>query len=421
MLSRRFRGKLFLQVLMIFIFLNPFVLNAQESEAVEETVSRTQEETEEANEIRQPFKWNSAGDVSKYKIIIRHKVPETQKWEICYEHETDESETEKCLIYFDPPLEEGRYRSEIHVFNIFDMPEEDLTSYDEFDVYKAYKPRIKNVSYPLYMRSVIYLDDLDNNGIIDIEGANLFDTGRTQYYLQNSARKIRPEKILSHDEKNRSLRLGFSMKDLEVGVYNFVAKDISGLHSEFDSSSQFIIKFKKLVDFDVEFGYTVPIVLHDDTISDYLSQTVFPLSAQARMTFIPFKRRWGYLGLGLRAQYSRFEGEFENYTVDGNFGFGHALIVYQVPTPRRHWYFELHAGGGVTYFNNMVFHFSHDIDSEPLNTLSLSFDAGANIMLYPFRKLKRFYFEGGADYILTLNEDMTMGTIQPSLGIGWQF
>ena len=168
MRSRRFRGKLFLQGALIFFLLNPFVLNAQEAGEVEEFVSRTQEETEEANEIRQPFRWNSSGDVSKYKIIIRHKVPETQKWEICYEHETDEEETEKCLIYFDPPLEEGRYRSEIHVFNIFDMPEDSLTSYDEFDVYKAYKPKIKNVSYPLYMRSVIYLDDLDNNGIIDM-------------------------------------------------------------------------------------------------------------------------------------------------------------------------------------------------------------------------------------------------------------
>jgi len=384
------------------------------------------DETSENNQIRQPFAWENAGDVLKYEIKIDRLDEETGEFiEEAFFHETSEEECETCSIYIDPPLPPGKYRSYIRVYNILGGLEEDLTTVDEFIIRKAYKPEVKSVTYPLYMRPAIYLDDIDNNGIIEIEGTNLFEPDKqkeamtfTEYYLENEKRKIKPSSIISHDPDNKKLTFQFNMPELLVGEYNFVAKDASGLHTEANNNNKISIKFKKLVDFDIEAGYVCPVVLHDDTFEEYTGSKVLPFSAQARATFIPFKQSWGYMGIGLRFSYSRLFSQFDTYSIDGNLGTGHLLFVYQLPTLKRRLFLELHGGVGVTYFNNIVFHFAHNISSDALNTLSLSFDAGLSGQIYIN---KRLYTEIAVDYVLTTNKDMILGMLMPSAGIGWQF
>ena len=43
--------------------------------------------------------------------------------------------------------------------------------------------------------------------------------------------------ILELDDKNRRLKIQFNMKDLDVGTYNFIATDASGLKSTIDKKS----------------------------------------------------------------------------------------------------------------------------------------------------------------------------------------
>ncbi len=395
-------------------------------EVAEEQLIDAKTLTIEQNKIVQPFAWENAGDVSKYEIVIQKKNEKNGKYEDYYYHETNDEETESCIIYIDPPLEPGYYKSIIKVYNILDILEEDLTDIDEFIVYMAFKPEIKNATYPLYMRSTIYLDDLDNDGIIEIDGKNLFlpdPTGQelksTFYGLKNEKRTIEPDELLEFDDhKNEKVKFRFDMKKLEVGKYHFYAQDASGLHSEANAGSEFNIKFKKWLDFDIEAGYTCPLILHDDTFPTYFGTMAYPLSAQFRLSLMPFKQRWGYLGLGTRVSFSRLDYEADRYRLDGNLLNLHALFIYQLPLFRRRAIFELHGGAGITYFNDIKYHFPHGIESKPLNTTSLSFDAGLAVQIYIN---KRLYVEVGGDYILALNSDMVLGSIQPSAGVGWQF
>ncbi|MBR0496317.1 MAG: hypothetical protein IJJ71_09105 [Treponema sp.] len=388
-------------------------------------IGNSQSDTAQANEVKQPFSWVSAGDVLKYEIIIERFDEGAEHYLPYFFHETNEEETKSCIIYIDPVLPVGQYRSEIKVYNILGKLEQSLTSHDEFTVRQAYKPEIRSVSYPLYMRSTIYLDDLDNDGIIEVEGRNLFMPDpedkaivHTKYFLKGS-RTIYPEEVLSIDElRNRKIKFRFDMKKLEVGRYDFFAQDASGLHSEASSDSEFTVKFKKWMDLDIQAGYTCPYVLHDETLPTYLGSKIYPLSGQAKISFMPFKRNWGYLGIGLRASYSRLEYKEDTYTIDGNLGTGHFLFIYQLPMFRRRVVAEIHAGAGVTYFNNIIFHFPHNMQSPALNTLSPSADAGLSVQFYIN---KRLYTEIAADYIFTMNKDMILGMVQPSLGVGWQF
>lgn len=396
------------------------------------TTENAQDATAQANQIRQPFSWESAGDVLKYAIKIEQFNMLSNKWETYFEHETNEEETQSCIIYIEPTLPPGKYRSTIQVYNILGILEKQMTSKDEFLVRQAYKPEVRGVTYPLYMRSTIYLDDMDNNGVIEVEGRNLFnlpekrhpipDIMATDYALENKKRSIAPESIIQHDDRNRKVTLQFDMKKLDVGKYHLIAKDASGLHSEEHSSSEFSIKFKKWMDFDIEAGYVCPVELHDGTFSEFFGTKFYPLSGQTRMSILPFKHNWGYMGLGLRASYSRLSNEQSTYTIDGNLGTAHLLFIYQLPVgKRRRFFFEVHGGAGFTYFNNIVYHFPHNIDSDALNTLSLSFDGGGAIQFYPVKAVKRLYFELACDYVYTQNKDITLGMLMPSAGIGWQF
>ncbi len=417
----------------------PSSVDAAKSTAPDEPVETTLEEdfgisqtgdslseTARANEVRQPFSWTSAGDVLYYEINIEKFNIETNQFEPYFHHETTEEETEECMIYLEPVLAVGKYRSEIKVYNILGGLEEELTHYDEFSVHKAYKPEIKSVTYPLYLRNVMYLDDFDNDGIFEVDGHNLFLPSndenvmeRTKYFLKTGFRTIYPLSVVSHDdENNRKIRFQFDLKALDVGTYHLYAQDASGLHSEENQDSEFIVKFKKIFDLDVEAGYIFPVILHDDTLPTYLNTNLLPISGQARVTFIPFKRVWGYLGGGVRFNYSRLTRSEEFYKVDGNLAMAHLLFVYQIPLFHRRIMMELHGGPGATYFNDIQFHFNNNLDSAKLNTICFSFDAGISFQIY-FNK--RLYTEIAADYAFTPNTDMILGTLMPSVGIGWQF
>lgn len=396
----------------------------QELSLTEENLS-ARDENALANKIRQPFAWESAGDVLKYQIEIYKIEEKTLKEKEVFSYETNEEESENCLIYIEPPLAPGHYRSKIKVFNILGGLEEELTSEDTFIVRRAYKPEIKSVTYPLYMRSTVYLDDYDNNGIIEIEGRNLFESKKendqlvfTDYFLKANRKVLAPQSIIYHSSDNRKVSFQFDMKSLEVGDYYFIAQDASGLYSEEDKSSKFSVKFKKWMDFDIEAGYVIPVLIHDQIFEEYFDTKVFPFSAQARATFIPYKRAYGYLGLGLRLSYSRLNADFSTYSIDGNLATSHLLFIYQLPLFKRRVFFEVHGGPGITYFNNIVFHFANSINSKELNTISPSFDAGGAVQIYVN---KRIYLELAADYIFTLNAGNMMGHLMPSAGIGWQF
>ncbi|MBQ9494405.1 MAG: hypothetical protein IJR50_02055 [Treponema sp.] len=382
-------------------------------------------QTAAANELVQPFSWESAGDVLKYEILIEQYDEKSRRFVDYVSHVTTEEETAQCLVYFDPILPPGRYRSTIIVYNILGIREDSLTAKDEFVVRTARKPEVRSVSYVLNMSSTIYLDDLDNNGIIEISGTNLLmppasntDIYYTEYRLVSGRRSIAPQEVLSHDERDRRIRLRFDMNKLERGEYHLIAQDASGLHSEESNGSALAVKFKKRIDFDLSLNYSLPVILHDKTFTQYMNRRVHPLSATLRMELLPFKERWGYLGFGITANYTRMKTKYDSYTIDGNLMSAHFNFVYQLPAFRRHVIFELHGGIGVAYFNHFVFHFAHNINTIRLNTVNLSFDAGISAQIYIN---KRLFVETTADYIIARNKDIQLGMLIPSVGMGWQF
>ena len=371
--------------------------------------------------------------VQKYEVVIEEKKNDNAEWTEINRLFTEDNTTR---VQIQPLLTPGLYRYKVITYDLIGIPEIE-SDWFEFNIYRAYVPQVRSVEAAVSHSSTIYLDEI-NDGLFTVTGRNLFelqdgptDTSFTVYEVVNARRKnaeaIIPQ-ILEFSDNNRKLRVQFDMNELDTGTYYFTARDASGLLSENGKDNTFTVKFRKAVDFDVAAGYTCPVIVFGDRMKEYLNTTVLPLSANAKISLMPFKRRFGYLGIGVDATYSRLLTKTEGYDLDGNFILGNALFVYQLPirvkskkddTKLRHVAtLELHGGGGVTMFQNTVFHFPHDINSEPLNSLDFCAIIGISGQVYFSNRL---YAEVGADFVMPFMENLPMGLVKPVAAVGWQF
>lgn len=368
--------------------------------------------------------------VLRYEVVIEQFDKKTKSYKEALTLETESNETRIRIV---PNLKPGNYRFKVCAYNLIGLKEE-YSEWCDFSIYIAYKPRVSSVSVNVNHSNTFYLEEL-NDGIFTVKGNNLFELQSdpdeitfSSYALvsQSGGRRYVPE-IVSHDDNNKEIVFRIDLDLVEVGKYNLISTASCGLQNDADSDSLLVLRYKKPIDFDVSGGYTFPIVMFDDTIETYFNSKMFPLSVMGKMTFIPLKKRIGYFGIGLEAYYTRMSGEERTYSIDGNLVSGYLNFVYQFPirlkpnekgVRKQIMTLELHGGAGVEYFMNYMFHFSHDIDSEPLNSMNLSFDAGGAVSVF---LTNRLYIEANVDFCITLISDMSMGVLRPSVLVGWQF
>ena len=410
--------------------------NAPSAQAPQEKIPEETEETvteENAEDNWQLLEWDEDEPdyVSKYEVIVEEFSEETKAFEEKLRIVTEDNTPS---VKIQPLLPPGSYRYKVISYNLIDVPEAESDWYD-FKIYEAYQPEVSDIKSKVNLTSTLYLEEI-NDGIFNITGENLFnlpenetDINFSQYFLLNTKKKNLPPilpQILSK-ENDKKMQIQFDMNNLDVGKYNFVVKDASGLESEKDKKNEIEIKFRKRIDFDVSGGYVFPVVLFDDTFKTYLDTSVFPLSLTARASLIPFKHRFGYFGVGFFSHYSRLFAEYQYYMIDGNFMNLDALFIYQLPVrvkmkdsqkTRHILTLELHGGTGLSFLNDVKFHFDHDITSDPLNSLNLNFIAGGAIQLYITNRL---YLETSADFIMSFLSDMALGVLLPAVSVGWQF
>ena len=409
-----------------------FSSNKPSATSQNEDGTEAEEINENPEDSWQFLEWieDSPQYVLKYEIVIEKS--DKDSWTEVNRLQTQGNETR---IQINPLLTPGLYRYKVITFDLIGIPEVE-SDWFEFNIYIAYVPQIRSISTASTHSSTIYLDEL-NDGLINITGRNLFETQKTpedisftSYQLVNEKRKgqepIIPN-IIEFSDNNRGMKIQLDVDTLDTGIYNYIATDASGLTNEITKDGQLTVKFKKAVDFDISAGYACPVIVLGNKMKEYLNSSVLPLSATAKATLIPFKRRFGYMGIGVTASYSRLLTKTEGYSLDGNFITGHGLFVYQLPVRiknkqadklRHVATLELHGGAGVTMFNDVAFHFARNIRSEKLNSLDISVIGGASVQVYITNRL---YIEGGADFIMPFLGDLVMGYVQPQICVGWQF
>jgi len=369
--------------------------------------------------------------VLKYEVVIEEEFSGGYRPAV-----TLQTQDNTTRMQITPLLEPGYYRFKVITYDLINRPAK-VSEWKRFRVYAAHQPEIRDVSSKANNSSTIYLEEY-NDGIFTIDGRNLFSTDKSNRSLEFTDYILVPEggdidkdgivpEILETDKKNRSVTLKFELKDLDTGDYHVVAKDASGLYTELGSKNELSVRYKKPFDLDVSGGYTCPIIIKDSTFKDFMGSMVWPISATAKVTFMPIKHNWGYIGIGVTGSYTRMFYDSGDYTVDGNLISAHGLLVYQFPirfrvkgtNQRRHAFtLELHGGAGIAYFADYQYHFPHGIDTPKLNSTDLSAIAGLSFQTYI---TSRIYIEVGADGFMAFVPDMKGIYILPQVSAGFQF
>lgn len=365
-------------------------------------------ETEEGIVYYQRFEWQQIDYILKFEFHMEMLDADNTWNEIAMIETTDNS--------VEMPLDSGKYRYKIIVFNLLGQPELE-SEWIPFEVSKVYQPEITEVSPAL-----VYLEE-PQTGVFTLTGKGLLPS--STIVLKSADGISIPASVVETDSKNKELKFFVEPSLFLTGDYTLFVENEGGLSTSFNP---FTIKYRKAFDLDVAVGYSCFINIFDNTFEEYFGSRIWPLSATVKISAMPIKREYGYFGLGLIGGYTRFQDLSqsvieEGYKITGNLYSGYLTFVYQYPfrnkaTNKLTTILEAHAGAGFAMLHDITFHFPHNISTDPFNVLYISGLAGGSAQLY---FTNRLYCEFNCDFTFSPSADITMGNIVPSLLIGWQF
>jgi hypothetical protein len=309
--------------------------------------------------------------------------------------------------FIEVSLAAGRYRYRIVVYDLFDSPGE-ASQWTEFDVHLALRPEIQRFSPDSF-----WLDE-DTVWVLSLEGRN-FAQGAEVYLRPQEG----PDDMIIPVEyvpaaPGGSARLVFDMRNLTPGLYDVYIENPGGLESALGT---FRIAYRKPFDINFSLGCAPLIPLYGD-LNAFFDQQIFPLAAAARISFVPFKRVWGYLGVELAPFWAYLSMSGQGYELAAQYMGAHLNALFQKWFANRIMAFNFRLGAGMVLLDDLHFEFSAG-KSVSLQTLMPSLGAGLSFMWFI---QKPFFVELGAEYMHFFSADpVSPGYLRPILGGGWQY
>lgn len=391
--------------------------------------------------IIQEFRWEASEYVYMYHFTVE-RMDENGDFILYNEQDVEEN-------FADCRLVAGEYRYKIGLYNFLGILELE-TDWFPVTVKKAIKPVITNVS-PDYL----YVDTEDEN-IMTVKGNDLSES--VSFKLINTETGLElPVIVVDKDIAKNVFDVQVAGLDLEPGSYMISARNEGGLTFSY---SPITFAMSRPVDFCISIRRSWSIQIGRNVIDDYWTwndctshssllslleawdldfwneigggvesafkyvQGIFDYSAlDARLTFIPFKKKAGYFGFSLDVSAFRnvnqsklYDPYNENYEIDATIFDAHLDFVYE-HTMGRHFIFDVHAGAGVSLFN-INLNYANATTVDVFNALGLCFSGGASIQFYPRRY---FYMEVGCDYTFNLFNGITTQYADPGFSLGVRF
>ncbi|MDR2143882.1 MAG: hypothetical protein LBP29_05890 [Treponema sp.] len=340
--------------------------------------------------------WEEQENVLYYEVEIEKQAGEF--WEGTLTGKTEVS-------FFEVSLAPGIYHCRIRPYDLLERPGP-VSDWIQFEILLAKQPELL-----WFSPEVFYLDE-DPTWVINISGRNLADG--IEIFLQGSqGRLIKPDMITVGQSENEA-RLIFSYEQLDTGDYILHATNPGGLTAEIQT---FRIAFRKPLDINLSAGYR-PLFSFYGHITELFETNFFPLGVYSRLSIIPFKRRWGYMGFELEPSWNHFLAAQEDFNVQAHLPGAAIYGTYQRWLSNRVMAFDFRIGGGI--YSVLDYHFTFDRgETEPITILVPAVSAGVSFKWFI---RKPFFIEVGLDFTHFLTVDNpSPGYLRPFTGAGWQF
>jgi hypothetical protein len=340
--------------------------------------------------------WGEQRSILYYKIEIEKQVGEA--WEEAVAEETEQT-------FFEVVLVSGLYRYRVTSYDLLGKPGP-AADWIQFEVLPAKQPELLRFSPEAF-----YLDE-DISWSVNLFGRNLAD-GIEIFLRGPRGNLIKPE-VITVEQSGDRVQLVFGFGQLDTGSYTVHAVNPGGLMDDLEG---FRIAFRKPVDISVSAGYRPLIPLYG-MINELFQTGFFPIGAYGRLSVIPFKRRWGYMGFELEPSWHYLMVTQEDYKVQGNMLGGTVFGVFQRWFSNRVTALNFRIGGGIYSIPDYRFIFTRG-ETEPVMILIPAVAAGIS---FQWHVKKSFFLETGLDFTHFFTVDNPQSAyLLPFLGAGWQF
>lgn len=368
-------------------------------------------ETDSGALFLQRLAWEKARYAVRYLVVLERRNSATGIWsEVLRKDASAESN------YIDISVPAGLFRYRVSSYNVLDQLDKQ-TDWEEFSVIQALPPSILEFS-----PSAFYFDRLTPR-IITLIGENLLpDTdmyliSKTMIDAEGNPVIIKPLE-LHRNELGETARLIFNDEDLVAGKYEIFAKNPGGLETR---AGEFSIALAKPFDINVSGGY-IPMLTLFGREDFFLDKVFIPLSFAARVSYIPFKWKFGNLGAEFNTSWSYLSSsqttalshtETSANLVTVSFG---VLFQYWL-LPRR---LSLNGRLGLGFAGIFNFRFVNTPGGkgQPMNFAAFTYNIGASVQWLFF---KQIYMEGCVDFVHVAHRDVPMGFVRIGIFGGYQF
>ncbi|GBU28871.1 hypothetical protein R84B8_02433 [Treponema sp. R8-4-B8] len=345
--------------------------------------------------------WTAADYVFRYEVIVEKQ-----------DDDGNYNEVERVSVkqnFAEVSLTAGKYRYRV---DIYDLVNNYASSSDwhDFEIIRALQPELTNFNPRFF-----YLDE-DNVWEINLQGQNLLPN--SEIYLVQNGSKIRPQRHIANGD---SARLVFSGRSLVIGEYSIYVKNPGGLDVQL---GPFVITNKKPFDLNISLGYAPFVPLYgyifkdSDNFEAPFIDSFYPQSATFKISYIPIKHVWGYLGAEISGALSFFRNERKIYSTQAFFLNTHLSVLYQKYFFKKAFAVNVNLGAGFSTLLDFYYKYSSGYQGESIINIIPSITFDLSFLVFVFNP---FYIRIGVDFIHAFTSDNPMpGFIIPFVVAGIQ-
>jgi hypothetical protein len=323
--------------------------------------------------IHQRISWTRV-NAFFYEIEIE-KITSGAVWQLEMRKRTEQTFMEFSL----PP---GMYRYRIHSYNVLGRVAA-TSEWSGLRIFIAKQPRAETYSPAAY-----FVDSLAGEFTLVVRGRDLAEEALIHLVAREEGAKPLEPLSIKYSPDESEMRAVFPADGLVLGGCDIVITNPGGMEQTLEG---FFVGFARPYDINVSLGYA-PIFPLGGYLFDTYDSFLYPQSLYGRVSLVPLKRLWGWLGFELSTHYADLKTQGDSYDLSGRMSGLYAGALLQVWTSDYTIALNLRLGSGLEDVAPMLF----------------SINAGAAVH-WPAGKV--WFVEAGAEYVRLLSSQSP----QPSL------
>jgi hypothetical protein len=381
-----------------------FPLFAQEAapEAAEPPASgdvRSDYRLGEDGKIRQRIAWTRA-NAYFYEIEIE-KIGPGAVWKLEQKERTEQN-------FLEVSLTPGMYRYRVLNYNVLGRVGA-TSEWMGIRVFVAKQPAAESYSPAGY-----YFDFPAVEFTLTLTGRDLAEEAQVRLVPQTKGAVIAPSS-LAYRADETSIAAVFQAEALIMGAYDIVITNPGGLEQRLEG---FFADFRRPLDITVSLAYA-PLFPLSGYFFDIYDAPFYPLGLYGRVSLVPLKRLWGWIGFELGFHYADLKTQDAAYGLSGGIPAVYADALFQKWNRNYTLALNLRLGGGFNFISNVEFSHQDGSRSERADAARFAINSGASVQWFMW---KNIFVEAGAEYVQLFSAPSPApGFIIAALALGTRF